>query len=1523
MANNSLDTAQNFITSIRNSLYNIMSAVQVGQYDKSFTQSGLQFSMGRSVTMGATSSSNNFSELFPRNYNIGSTQPVANVIIKKRMFTTLAHDNDVKFLDLEERAFLRASKNLFQLKAFQIATYESLTKFEQVLQQNRTMYVPAILSTIQNAHAFGALTEDESSVMQSTLLQITQRDLAGDDTNFTTWFINQFDRDLANIGRGVGVIEFTNFTKFDAGNKINGEGSASVEFEDPYHVMMISNDDIESAIRAALFDDFSSTLLASLETDKLRTLSDNLKAQQVNTSNDIILEAQANAAIGTMQDVSKNIMRIQQASPETITFVRKKMRRFYLGKAAIQPSDGIHLYIRSDTIYENDQDPVGLPLGLDRYGVDEEILRQEMYVVMKDRDFDLNLYKTLRDKNAFSGASVFAGVVEKVSDSFADGAYTLSITARNNLWYLEQSFFNSQPALDQKQGFLYDPLTPYNYKFDDFGNIKSTDADGNPGKTLLQDSMDKIEQLNLKHESGDYRGIVVNADNIVGGSVPRTNIQQVEHFPGMSYKWKEGIAAFALVSSTSNQTGQFSNETAEVKNNAFGLLATSTIFDNMDVANVVSIMVTGKPHSLVNFINDSVTSSTLNTFLNDSSSAGNSFFDIISRQNKVFGNFQSLINGQSVSIDKIKKLVYKKSSFSQVDFKLSQLEDKILAAKQKLDSLSFNLTGSDSELLSKTRVGLQAAIDALTQEENILIAQFEKVSNDIKTFSNNQDALGFSSDPQEREEQIKDFQYQQLYAASRRIEDVRYNRDINYFIVGTEYDTDLDIQAFVLELRKGSFKYVDNQYDSVITKARDAAKIVDFEFFADSSGNIRFRPPQYNKVPLSIYYEMFRKRGQQGVELLPTFIQNLFSDNLISIREKIIQANWNMLIELGKSGDSSIVNALDASVSSGSSSGSVSSGGGNIGIVEFLGCVKGTTQSQAASGAVAGTGTNAATNTIVNDGNITDELIEFNSKDRIQIDRAAAKSSGITDNMLTIDMLNKIAVQYEKRFGGPHKVYNEEDVISTDDKAAITKRKLLFTNLRNLSSQRNSFIKSYLSQLNNLGLRDDLNGSKTDAPEQIREAVKDAVMIKQQKLSQEILQVVSTGNIQGYARPSISSEFANLVEDDSRNYIGRGSGRRFIIRDDSIISFRIDETQPEFCNISVTGQKNLIGSAPSLMDDKVFTASATDFDLWRQYGFKTSNGIRVPYLHDADTQCKPYAVFMLTRQRSKVMSGSITVIGNEYYQLGDVVYLPDRDMLFYVVGVNHSFSNGGDFNTTLNLEYGRPPGEYIPTPLDVIGKTLLKQNTSTLSVTRRQLIPDTFYYPLRPTPVIYMANASLDVVNGMKKMLNTDSNQAILIQALMNINLALEKSNAKLIISGFITGSKNDSGVNKSIDIVKQWFIAPKILNRGITDQVMVEFKGYSAIPSNKINIKVVDLKPKAKQNTKKEELKNNDIVSSLLSGTRAGTQSAIITNKDKNNNVGILNPCQEAYALISDANAATDQLPLIIEIGIFYGESS
>jgi hypothetical protein len=191
--------------------------------------------------------------------------------------------------------------------------------------------------------------------------------------------------------------------------------------------------------------------------------------------------------------------------------------------------------------------------------------------------------------------------------------------------------------------------------------------------------------------------------------------------------------------------------------------------------------------------------------------------------------------------------------------------------------------------------------------------------------------------------------------------------------------------------------------------------------------------------------------------------------------------------------------------------------------------------------------------------------------------------------------------------------------------------------------------------------------------------------------------------------PSVLSHMIEYEEDDD---LGPGSGKRFVVRGGQYNNLTISEEEPPYTMVTVNG---LFGEGftepPGSMNlgnggNAVSTAFAVDYDMWYMYGFKVSQAIQAPFFSDPDSQCAPYAVSNLVKNRKNIFQGSLSIKAyNEYYQPGDVIYLEDRDTLFYVQQVQHDFTEKS-LKSTLTLKYGHSPGEYIPNMLDIIGKVI-------------------------------------------------------------------------------------------------------------------------------------------------------------------------------------------------------------------------
>ena len=225
------------------------------------------------------------------------------------------------------------------------------------------------------------------------------------------------------------------------------------------------------------------------------------------------------------------------------------------------------------------------------------------------------------------------------------------------------------------------------------------------------------------------------------------------------------------------------------------------------------------------------------------------------------------------------------------------------------------------------------------------------------------------------------------------------------------------------------------------------------------------------------------------------------------------------------------------------------------------------------------------------------------------------------------------------------------------------------------------------------------------------------------KNTQESLQLNQSGVGNKLSNPSllgaggIPQILEHMIEDETFDDLGPGSHNRFRIRNRDILNWTLKEEKPQYTAVEVTGRlgDNWIatnqlpqGLAIGQNGNAITTTTAVDYDLWRMYGVKLPQHIDAPYLQNPDTQAPIYAVSLLNRMRSKILSGTMSIVGNEYQQQGEVIYVEDLDRLYYIESVSHNFTYGSQFTTELALSYGHSPGEFVPTPLDVLGKPAYK-----------------------------------------------------------------------------------------------------------------------------------------------------------------------------------------------------------------------
>lgn len=80
-----------------------------------------------------------------------------------------------------------------------------------------------------------------------------------------------------------------------------------------------------------------------------------------------------------------------------------------------------------------------------------------------------------------------------------------------------------------------------------------------------------------------------------------------------------------------------------------------------------------------------------------------------------------------------------------------------------------------------------------------------------------------------------------------------------------------------------------------------------------------------------------------------------------------------------------------------------------------------------------------------------------------------------------------------------------------------------------------------------------------------------------------------------------------------------------------------------------------------------------------------------------------YAKTLLQRLLSQKYQGQVVITGRAEIEQGRPVYIPFRNMIYYIETVSHEMTAGGNFTTTLHLAYGRKPWEYLPELLTMAG----------------------------------------------------------------------------------------------------------------------------------------------------------------------------------------------------------------------------
>jgi cell wall-associated NlpC family hydrolase len=156
----------------------------------------------------------------------------------------------------------------------------------------------------------------------------------------------------------------------------------------------------------------------------------------------------------------------------------------------------------------------------------------------------------------------------------------------------------------------------------------------------------------------------------------------------------------------------------------------------------------------------------------------------------------------------------------------------------------------------------------------------------------------------------------------------------------------------------------------------------------------------------------------------------------------------------------------------------------------------------------------------------------------------------------------------------------------------------------------------------------------------------------------------------------------------------------FVLRDDAIIDWSFSNTDDNMIT-----RTRVYGLGAFLPDSAGTTRIAQgmfniveDKTLALAYGTREQT-VEHPYVWSSE-QCAYYGKSLMRRMNADLHQGTVTITGRAEMQPGYPVYIPARNRVYYVKSVDHSYTFGGQFSTTLGLSLGRKPWDLLPELLD-------------------------------------------------------------------------------------------------------------------------------------------------------------------------------------------------------------------------------
>jgi len=219
----------------------------------------------------------------------------------------------------------------------------------------------------------------------------------------------------------------------------------------------------------------------------------------------------------------------------------------------------------------------------------------------------------------------------------------------------------------------------------------------------------------------------------------------------------------------------------------------------------------------------------------------------------------------------------------------------------------------------------------------------------------------------------------------------------------------------------------------------------------------------------------------------------------------------------------------------------------------------------------------------------------------------------------------------------------------------------------------------------------------------------------------------------------------------------------FVESDENIYTTVFISTEPP---LGLSGEQTLGIFNKSFRDDgailkygfRIFTASNPVINVNNVRGSKEYQ----TYQSETDSTKSQnsmlvYAKSLLQRLLAQKYQGQIVITGRPEIDQGRPVYIPYRNMIYYVETVSHQATAGEGFTTTLHLNYGRKPWEFLPELMTMAADDEIYMTDAQLFNNMEVKTEQQSQYTKNTTPTIKTNKKTTDTTNSQNfQILNID-----------------------------------------------------------------------------------------------------------------------------------------------------------------------